>query len=312
MQKTQGSFITLMLGSILLCLLSACSGPTNAMASSPASKPTVAPTGKASTSVTATQTLRNVATAMKKTKYYHLKSDIQSTVKPGAQSSFPVQTISTTTTVEGDIIQPDQASLHTVVTASTTQGKLTSITEIKVGHKLYIQNPNNQQWAVVNMGSSADASGSSGDYDRMLLLSQKGNITDHGENILNGQKLRHITVVLNSSALKDLMNSSSGLFRSLSSRQFDVNKLMKSITFHNATEELWIDETTAHLVQTELKVDMAMNMAALLGSSATNASMPPFDVTSDEVVLYSKYDVPVTITVPAKAIPASNILSAVQ
>ena|SRR5579883_3086324 len=147
----------------------------------------------------------------------------------------------------------------------------------------------------------------------MLLLSQKGTITDHGEDILNGQKLRHITVVFSTSALKDLMSSSSGLFSKLSSHQFDINKLMKSITFQNATEELWIDETTARLVQTELKINMSMNMAASLGSSASSASsVPPFNVTSDEVALYSKYDVPVTITVPAKATPASNLISALQ
>ena len=185
-----------------------------------------------------------------------------------------------------------------------------NISEIILGRQLFMQITKGQ-WYVL----SSNLQGASGNpfvgsdisnYNSLLGLAQKAQITDHGDQTLNGQNLRHITITFGQDALKELLNATGQT--SLQQQQV-TNKLLNQITLQQSTLDAWIDEATSYVHRLELKLNLAVK-GGPAGDSGTPAisPIPPSMTTGvDTIIDYSKFNESITITAPAHAIPASSL-----
>ena len=305
MKFLQKRFLFLSLGIVLL-LVSACSSITGAPGSSQ----------------TALQILQKSANAMKQLKTAHFDMNLADTVNANTSSSSSSTTpnkISITLKANGDEVTPNQVSLH--LTGGTGTAQSINIAETVTGGKVYIQNSKGQ-WYVLNestVNGSASNPFSNTDissYNALLTLAQKATFVDHGDQTLNGENLRHITVTFDQNALKDLLNTTGALKNLNTTQQQSINNLLKYIKLQGATLDLWIAENTYYVHQMELKLNITVNMSAMMTptttSSSSSSAMDNISTALDTTIDYSKFNTPITISAPANAIPTNNILSAFQ
>lgn len=237
---------------------------------------------------------------------------------PTTTSAMPTTTapvpgqVSLSITGHGDESLPGQQSLQIAVTQSGT-GQSISLSEILLGSKVYVQNPKGQ-WFVLDKsvleGFIANPfAGINVDPLVFLGLLQNATIIDHGTELLNGQDLRHISATLDKAALKLLLNNNT-LLNKLFGQQNITNVLDRARGFQSSLD-LWIDETNFYIHRTELKFSLDEGLSSL-GASVTPAAtasvgvLPGLTVNFDSIVDLSNFNQPVTITLPANAIPTDN------
>lgn len=261
-------------------------------------------------SLTPLQVLQKSADAMKQLKSSHI--DLQSntslqtsdTATPSVGTGTPTPsniTINITGTGDeaftSDQATPDQEQLTLNI------GQAAKVAEIVQNDKIYVQNPQGQ-WFVLN---KSDFQGSIGnpfsgvnlDQNSLLGLLQHTKITDHGDENLNGQSLRHITADLDKTALRQMLNDNPQLQGALGQQNLDT--VMNNLKSFQSSIDVWIDETQFYVHRTELKLNLVAN-------TSTNESAAPSTATTnlDTIIDLSKFNQPVTITPPTNATPTNN------
>lgn len=271
---------------------------------------TVTGSNPGASSLTPIQVLQKSADAMNQLKSSHI--DLQSntslqttdTATPSAGTGTPTPsniTINITGTGDEEFTSnqalPDQEQL------SLNIGQAAKVAEIVQNDKIYVQNPQGQ-WFVLNksdfQGSITNPfSGVNLDQNGLLGLVQHTKITDHGDENLNGQSLRHITADLDKTALRQMLNDNPQLQGALGQQNLDT--VMNNLKSFQASIDVWIDETQFYVHRTELKLNLVTN-------TSTNEGAAPSTATTnlDTIIDLSKFNQPVTITPPTNATPTNN------
>jgi hypothetical protein len=192
--------------------------------------------------------------------------------------------VSMNMTYEGDAKKPQhQLSLkNTVDLQIATMEQKQNLAEIVDGDKLYVQNKLGKWFVIENGATSAT---SAVDNDKFYQLAMQGKMTDKGHVTMDGVQVRHITVVIDNTT----SNSLSSLFGSASN-------LANGAGIKNVTLDFWIDENTNYMHK------MTMSFMMTISSSGTTV---PMDASVQ--MSMSNFNHPVTITIPANAIPATSL-----
>jgi hypothetical protein len=142
--------------------------------------------------------------------------------------------------------------------------------------------------------------------NNLMGMLQEIQLTDHGDQSLNGQNLRHITATLDKNALQQILTSNSQLSSAIG--QQNISKILSSTKSFKSTLDVWIDETNFYVHQTELKVNADADLSSLSTPNANGKVTLPSNatVTLDSTVDLSKFNQSVTITPPANATPTNN------
>jgi hypothetical protein len=264
--------------------------------------------GSGGSNLTVLQVLQNSAKAMQQLKSAHIDFSLTGTAQASATatptSSSP-SGVNFSVKGNGDEALPGEQSLH----ITTAQGS--TLAEIVLGNKVYIQNSKGQwyvldksslQGVTTNPFSGIDVS----NINDILALAQHAQLTDHGDQNLNGQSLRHITIALDKQGLQQLLTQN-GQLASVIGQQA-VNAIINGTQGFNSTLDLWIDETQFYVHRTELKLNVSANLSA---ATATTGGNVPAKVatTIDSIVDLSKFNETVNIVAPANAIPTTNPIS---
>ncbi|GAC1385607.1 MAG: hypothetical protein NVSMB33_14780 [Ktedonobacteraceae bacterium] len=279
--------LVLFLAMAVLFLLSACSTP-----SGPSS--------------TAQQVLQKSITAMKQLKSAHVDMKFNSAINFGTATS---QSITINLTANGDEAKPDKSSNH----LSLGQGMLNGYTlsEITLGRQVYIQNTKGQ-WYVLDAnkfkssGSNPFASANAANYNNLLTIAQRATYTDHGTQTLNGESLRHITVIFGKDALKDLLNATGQSSTLPAIQKQKIDTMLNNIKLENATLDVWIDEATSYVHHMELKFTLSMDLSSMTKPTSTTKLPASVRTSIDANSDYNKFNIPVNITAPGNAIPTDN------
>jgi hypothetical protein len=286
---------------MLVLLISACS-PSGGAGSTGGSNLTVL------------QVLQNSAKAMQQLKAAHfdfsLTGNAQATATATPSGSSLPSGVNFSVKGNGDEALPGEQSLH----VTTAQGS--TLAEIVLGNKVYIQNTKGQwyvldksslQGVTTNPFSGIDVS----NINDILALAQHAQLTDHGDQDLNGQSLRHITIALDKQGLQQLLTQN-GQLASVIGQQ-NVNAIINGTQGFNSTLDLWIDETQFYVHRTELKLNVNANLSSVTNSgtaTATTGTMPANVATTlDSIVDLSKFNETVNIAAPSNAIPTTNPIS---
>lgn len=295
--KAQKNFSFMFLFMVVLALVvSACSQTTAGM-------------GTKSSDLTTQQVLQKSADAMKKLKSSHieLKTDtsIQTVEGKDKATNKPLATnVNATVVGSGDQQGPDQQQINLTTTLGQTTTKLA---EVISGSKIYIQNAQSK-WYIIDKdkysaGNTNPFSGMTLDQNSLLGIIQNIKVDDHGADKENGN-LRHITATLDKEAFNQLLTANPRLKSSLSQQNIDM--VLKSTKQFLAVVDVWIDESKFYVHRTQLKLDVVSDASAIaIGTSASNVPSA-VNISLKMVVDLSKFDQPITITVPTNATPTSD------
>jgi hypothetical protein len=268
-------------------------------------------------SKTGAQILQNTANTMKQLKAIHLNMQVNTQI--GAVGLTPTPGSTTPTNINlninanGDAVMPGQTSLK--LNISGFSGLNLNLAEILKGDKAYIQNSKGQ-WYIMDKSRLLGSNGSSNplssasvpNFNQLIDIGQHAQLTDHGDQSLNGQNLRQITVTLDKNALKDLLNSTGQLKGLTGSSQRVFEQFKNSIKNFQATLDFWIDESTSYLRRVEMKLNLNLDTRSFATPGTTSSKMPPaVTLRSDTIVDLSRFNDPsITITAPANTIPTDN------
>jgi hypothetical protein len=122
------------------------------------------------------------------------------------------------------------------------------------------------------------------DQNSLLGLLEHITVTDHGNENLNGQPLRHISANMDKAALKQLVSDNPQLKCAVGSQD------MNTVKNFSSSVDVYIDEKQFYVRRSELKVNMGMD------DNGTTTS-----TNSDLIIDLSNFNQPVTITAPANA-----------
>jgi hypothetical protein len=273
--------------------------------------------GSGGSSLTVEQVLQNSLNAMKQLKTVHFDVKMTGNVQSNTAAATPTtgtprpSSVTVNLAASGDEALPNQQSLHLTVGQSVT-GQSANLAEIILQDKVYIQNTKGQ-WYVIDRskltGIANPFSGINIDQNTLLGLLQHSKITDHGDEMLNGQSLRHISAVLDKEGLKQLLESNAQLKQLFGQQNIDT-VIDNAKTFQSSVD-VWIDETKFYVHRTEMKLNLSADLTSLKNSvtpTATVTAAIPSSVTTslDSIVDLSKFNEPVTIIAPANAIPTDN------
>jgi hypothetical protein len=297
---------------MLLVLFSACS-----------------PTGSSGgSSLTVLQLLQNSSSAMSKLKSAHVDLKVNGTGEAVTNNATPTATATTTGVITnptqtvsqvsynvsgtGDEALPNAEEMQFTV-AQTATNTTNNLAQIVLGDKVYVQNTKGQ-WYVLDKSAlkgyvDNPFSGiQSPDLTEIIGLLEHTQITDNGDQMLNGQSLRHITIALDKTALKQFLSNNQQLIDILG--QQNLNAIIDNTKTFSATVDLWIDEKTAYVHRTELKFNLSADTSSLgqYITPTTTAIMVPSNVTTqfDSIVDLSKFNESVNITPPTSAIPTND------
>lgn len=271
--------------------------------------------GPGSSSITVLQVLQNSVNAMKNLKSAHIETQTNGmlqTISTSATSS-PNQ-LTFKVTGSGDEALPAQESLQISVDRGTNS-QPTNLAEIVQGDKVYIQNAKGQ-WYVLDKSTFEGFAGNpfSGinglNPNDLLGLLQDTQISDHGDELLNGESLRHVTIAFDKVAFKKIVDNDPQLGNMFG--QQNINALLNSTKTFATSLDLWIDETNFYVHRTELKFNLNEDISALRQSltPVVTSPLPTGVITSfDSTLDLSKFNQPVTITTPTGAIPTNNPLT---
>jgi len=264
------------------------------------------------------QVLQNSTKAMKDLKSAHIETKTAGTLQtlgtPGTPTPTTASSLMFNVSGSGDEALPNEEQLQVTV----SQGKNSSpanLAEIVQGDKVYVQNTKGQ-WYVLNKSALEGFTGNpfSGinglDPNALLGLLQDTQITDHGDELLNGENLRHISVALDKAGFKKILNSDPQLGNLFG--QQNVAIILNSTKLFASSLDLWIDETNFYVHRTEFKINVDEDISSLSRSltPVVTFPLPAGVITSfDSTLDMSKFNVPVTITPPTGAIPTDNPIS---
>src|SRR6266436_7242391 len=226
----------------VLLIVSACSAPGG--------------TGSnGNSSLTVMQVLQNSANTMQKLKSVHFDTTTNGSFQ-GTSSSSASSPGATTVNLKGsgDELLPDQQQGH------ITLNNMINLAEVVTTDKVYVQNTQGK-WYVLDKslfkGQTGNLFNGSNVFNMndLLPMLQHVQLTDHGDQSLNGQNLRHITVTLDKNALKDLLTSTGQLKGLTGSSQQVFKQFMNSTKNFQATLDFWIDESTSYLHRVEMKLN---------------------------------------------------------
>jgi hypothetical protein len=267
-----------------------------------------------SSSLTPLQVLQNSANAMKQLKSSHIVVQSTNTIAttgsaqtppgpaatPGATATPASSNVTVNISGSGDEALPGQEQFHLTV---NTLNQSTSLSEIVQGDQIYVQNPQGQ-WYVMNTSdfqgwTGNPFSGVNLDQNSLLALVQHTKITDHGDENLNGQSLRHITAVLDKDALRQLLTSNPQLQGALGTKNID--DLLTNTKAFLASIDVWIDETHFYVHRTQLKLNLVANTSSIGGEAPETVA-----TNLNTIIDLSKFNAPVTITPPTNATPTDN------
>jgi len=257
--------------------------------------------GAPGSSQTALQILQKSSDAMKGLKTVHFDMKLGESLKMNTSASTMPSNYTVNVKATGDEVLPNQISLQLTTAANIGSSLNIKFAETVTGGKVYIQNTKGQ-WFVLdesqfktagtNPFAGTDVSG----YNTLLDLAQKATFVDHGDQTLNGESLRHISVTLGKNTLSDLLNATGALNKLSTQQQQDVNKLLSGIQLQNASLELWVDENTYYVHQMEIKFSMNINMGALVTPTTSSSSASSNISTAIDITInYSKFNAPITI-----------------
>ncbi|HVB72461.1 MAG TPA: hypothetical protein VNE38_02800 [Ktedonobacteraceae bacterium] len=268
-------------------------------------------------SQTAGQLILNSSTAMKQIKAVHvaMTATINLAVSgtPGSSSTASTPgNVNATASVNGDEVLPDQSSFKLTTSGI---GKL-AFAEITKGNQLYFQNAQGQ-WYVIDKSKLSGTNNSSStllsnasipDFNKLLDLVQKdAQITDHGDQTLNGVSLRHITVTLDKNGLAQLIENTGQLKGLTGVSQQSLNDMLNSVSNFSASLDFWFDESTSYLHRFEIKLNMALNLNKFATPTANSTTPSGFSLKADIVLDLSKFNDPsIKITAPTNAIQTDN------
>ena len=297
----------------LLVLLSACSPSTG---------------GTGGSGLTVLQVLQNSSSAMSKLNSAHI--DLRASGSGQAVTNNTTATPTATTTSAtgtptpttsqvsfnvagtGDEALPNEETMQFSVTQTATN-TTNHLAQIVQGDKVYIQNTKGQ-WYVLDKSAlkgyvDNPFSGiQAPDLTELIGLLEHTQITDNGVQSLNGMNLRHITVALDKTALKQFLSNNQQLIDILG--QQNLNAIIDNTKTFSASVDVWIDQTNFYVHRTELKFNLNADTSSLgqYVTPVTSASLVPSNVTTnlDSIVDLSNFNAPVTITPPANAIPTSD------
>jgi len=271
--------------------------------------------GTGSSSLTVLQVLQNSAKAMKNLKSAHIVTQTNGMLQTISTSATPSSGQTTfSVTGSGDEALPAQESLRISINWGTNS-QPTNLAEIVQGDRVYIQNAK-RQWYVMDKSTFEQYignpfSGINGlDPNNLLGLLQNTQITDHGDELLNEQNLRHITVAFDKEAFRKIVANDPQLANMFG--QQNINTLLNNTKTFITNLDLWIDESTSYVHRTELKFNLNENVSGLSQSLTPVATFPlPAGVITsfDSTLDLSKFNAPVTITPPTSAIPTDNPLT---
>jgi len=274
--------------------------------------------------LTPSQILQNSANTMKQLKSAHVElqnttaiqglgsaiASASGTPAAGALTPTPAagtpnaNNASIKVTGTGDELLPDAAQFK------LTLNKGTTISQVLQGNKVYIQNAQGK-WYVLDkaaLQSTAGGSTFSGfnvDQNSLLGLLQHAKITDHGDQQLNGESLRHITADLDKQGLSQLIKDNPQFGGSGGQQNIDA-VLAKTKTFQSSVD-VWIDEAKYYVHRTEVKISLGIDASAASGTPTATGATPKIVTTSqDSIIDLSKFNDPVTITPPANATPTND------
>lgn len=274
--------------------------------------------GTGNSSLTVLQVLQNSAKAMKDLKSAHIETKttgtLQSIGTPGTPTPTTARSLMFKVSGSGDEALPNEEQLQVTV----SQGKNSSpanLAEIVQGDKVYVQNTKGQ-WYVLNKSELEGFTGNpfSGinglDPNALLGLLQDTQITDHGDELLNGESLRHISVALDKAGFKKILNSDPQLGNLFGQQNIEI--ILNSTKLFASSLDLWIDETNFYVHRTEFKINVDEDISSLSRSltPVVRFPLPAGVITSfDSTLDLSKFNDPVTITPPTGAIPTDNPIS---
>jgi len=216
--------------------------------------------------------------------------------------------------LSGDEVLPDQTSLQ----LSTSGIGNFAFAEIVKGSKLYLQSGHGQ-WYVMDKPNTSDSSSSISNvltsanitqFNKLLdQLSKNVQITDHGDESLNGTSLRHITIALDKNGLMQLIKNTDAFKKLPAASQQSANDALNSVGTFNASLDFWFDEATSYLHRFELKLNIAADLSKFSSPTTDTTSSTPsaFSLKADVTVDLSKFNDPsIKITAPANAVPTDN------
>ncbi len=274
--------------------------------------------GTGNSSLTVLQVLQNSTKAMKDLKSAHIETKTTGTLQTLGTAGTPAPTTAGSLMFKvsgsGDEALPNEEQLQVTV----SQGKNSSpanLAEIVQGDKVYVQNTKGQ-WYVLDKSALEGFTGNpfSGinglDPNALLGLLQDTQITDHGDELLNGENLRHISVALDKAGFKKILDSDPQLGNLFG--QQNINTLLNSTKLFASSLDLWIDETNFYVHRTEFKINVDEDISSLSRSltPVVTFPLPAGVITSfDSTLDLSKFNDPVSITPPTGAIPTDNPIS---
>ncbi len=267
--------------------------------------------GTTASNLTVKDVLLKSAEAMQKLQTSHVdaNANIQlSSTSPqtpsatnGTSTVTTPSNVSFTVTASGVQKLPQEMQLNMIVNALN---QTTKINEVMTSDKVYIQNPQSNQWYVTDRQALEKAgsnyvSGVTIDTNSLLASLQTIKLTDHGDETVNGQSQRHITADIDKATFAKLVQDNPQL-KSYFGQQ-DINTFLNNVKSFSSTVDVWIDEQNFYLHQTRLKLDTTGNT-----STATQNPLSSLSIKLDSTVKLSQFNQPVTITPPAQAIPINN------
>lgn len=274
--------------------------------------------GTGNSSLTVLQVLQNSAKAMKDLKSAHIETKTTGTLQtlgtPGKPAPASASHLMFKVSGSGDEALPEQEQMQFTISQGKS-GSPANLAEIVQEGKVYVQNTKGQ-WYVLDKSALEGFTGNplSGinglDPNVLLGLLQDTQINDHGDELLNGESLRHISVVLDKAGFKKILNSDPQLGNLFGQQNIDT--LLNSTKLFASSLDLWIDETNFYVHRTELKINIDEDISSLSQSLTPVVTflLPAGVITSfDSTLDLSKFNGPVKITPPTGAIPTDNPIS---
>ncbi|HEY0755079.1 MAG TPA: LppX_LprAFG lipoprotein [Ktedonobacteraceae bacterium] len=239
------------------------------------------------------QTLLSSASAMGKLSSVHFDLQTVTTVQSNSSTNgltYPV-------TGQGDATSPDKVSIQL-----SSNGPLLGL--ISSGQNIYVQSKGGP-WYSVDKSNVKDAEQSffsqslATRLGQIMSALQNAQLTDHGQETVNGESLDHLTVTIDQQTLKSISSELNGLAPADS--QSGLNQIKK------ATLDLWIDTSTSyvHLVKVDIVTQVdATALEHFTGQSIGATGALPIEMKAQ--VTFSKFNQPVNIQPPTSATPLAQ------
>jgi len=250
-------------------------------------------------SLTPLQVLQNSTNTMKHLNSSHVEMQSSTSMQNARGNAAPTNS-NFALNGSGDVVAPDQEQMKLTLNNGMI---LTAITQ---GNQVYVQNPQGK-WYVLNredLGGLVDnpLSGVTVNQDSLLALVQHAQITDHGDQMLNGQSLRHISAALDKTGLSQLLQQNPQLTSSLAHENININDYLNRAKSFQSNVDVWIDESHFYLHRAQVQLNLTADTTGFEGVAAPSTTALKLNT----VVDLSKFNVPVTITPPSNATPTNN------